>query len=136
MATLTTDEIEYIRDMSGDDCEDYDVTDEKMQKIYDRASAITCTCENPLDVTVVLVLQIRVAKATKLFDDTDAETGGARSVSQKYKHLKELLDRWETKCGMAGGSLSVGTLNLGLSAREGSDYSGWPNVPAWWGIWP
>jgi hypothetical protein len=126
MATLTEDEIEYIRMMSGDDCEDYDVTDERMQKLHDRGLAMQpCGCAAPEDVTVVLVLRVRVAKAAKLFNEN--VEGGSGSVAQKYTHLKELLDEWESRCGLAGGAVTIGRMNLGIDTPDdGDEFSrGW-----------
>jgi hypothetical protein len=126
MAELTEDEIEYIRMMSGDDCEDYDVTDERMQKLHDRGLAMQpCGCAAPEDVTVVLVLRVRVAKAAKLFNEN--VEGGSGSVAQKYTHLKELLDEWESRCGLAGGAVTIGRMNLGIDTPDdGDEFSrGW-----------
>jgi hypothetical protein len=130
MATLTADEIALIRAMSGDDCADYDVSDVLMQYLHDNmaTSEPMCITSLPLGGTIVWVLRARVAKAAKLFDEDGENT---RSVSQKYDHLKEMLETWESRCGMSGGAITVSTLDLGLDrddpeteyARYSSDYT-------------
>jgi hypothetical protein len=84
-----------------------------------------CGCAAPEDVTVVLVLRVRVAKAAKLFNEN--VEGGSGSVAQKYTHLKELLDEWESRCGLAGGAVTIGRMNLGIDTPDdGDEFSrGW-----------
>lgn len=133
MATLTEDEIEYIRSMSGDTCTKadgspcYDVSDVLLQKLHDRALTTVCGCGDPLDIDVVFVLQVRVAKSATLYDESSSEDGSAKSVSQKYKHLKEMLDAWEKRCGMSGGVIMIGRLSLGLDATCETE-----NARYWW----
>lgn len=105
MATLTSDQIEYIRAMSGDDCEPYDVSDALMQKLFDKSSSDECGA-------IVYVLRARVVKAAKLVNESNAETGDSRSLNQKYQALKETLKEWETRCGMSGGTLEFGSFDL------------------------
>jgi hypothetical protein len=131
MATLTADEIEYIRAMSGDVCETYDVSDVLMQKLHDRGLEMTCGCTAAEDVTVVLVLRARVAKAARLTNESSE--GVSTSYSQKYVQLKELLDQWESKCGLSGGTITIGTLDMGLDSDcSGSEYTRYPGLYGWW----
>lgn len=126
MAALTADEIEYIRAFSGDDCVEYEVSDVLLQKLHDRAETTVCGCSDPLDVDVVLVLRIRVAKAAKLFTETTVD-GVNKAVSQKFDHLKALLAEWEARCGMAGGVIGTGVLDQQLDTfRTGSEYAAYP----------
>jgi hypothetical protein len=134
MATLTADEIEYIRAMSGDDCTPPEVSDALMQKLHDRGLTMTCGCTAAEDVTVVLVLQVRVAKSAKLFDETPPE-GGSATVSQKHQHLKDLLSRWEEKCGLSGGTITVSPFDLGLDTESDSEYTPYGSYPSWWSVW-
>jgi hypothetical protein len=130
MATLTADEITFIRAMSGDDCTPPEVSDVLMQYLHDNMATTEpmCITSLPLGGTIVWTLRARVAKAAKLFDEDGENT---RSVSQKYDHLKEMLETWESRCGMSGGAITVSTLDLGLDrddpeteyARYGSDYT-------------
>lgn len=133
MATLTADEIEYIRAMSGDDCgspDDYEISDALMQKLHDRGLEMACGCTVAEDVTVVLVLRARVAKAAKLFNES--ADGQSSTVSQKYDHLKELLSEWESRCGLSGGVITVGTFDLGLDKEcDGSEYAPYPYRGYW-----
>jgi hypothetical protein len=137
MATLTPSDIDYIRMMSGDDCgspEDYEVSDSRLQKLHDYGLTLaSCACTDSLDLTVVLVLRVRVARAAKLFDE-DGE-GGARSVSQKRTHLKEDLERWETKCGLSGGVVTIGTLSMGLDTQSIDEFSNTDLYPPYWGYY-
>lgn len=132
MATLTADEIEYIRAMSGDDCAPYEISDVLLQKLHDRGIGMTCGCSAAEDVTVVLVLQVRVAKSAKLFDETPPE-GGSATVSQKHQHLKDLLARWEQKCGLSGSVVTTSVFDLGLDAERNSQHAsyGWRHS-YWW----
>jgi hypothetical protein len=83
---------------------------------------------------VVLVLQVRVAKSVKLFDETTPD-GVNASVSQKHKHLQDLLARWEEKCGLSGGVISVGTLDLGLDTEcADSEYTSYASHWSWWSV--
>lgn len=140
MATLTANEITYIRMMTGDTCEDYDVSDEFMQYLHDEKATIAplCTFSDPLGGTIVWVLRARVMKATRLFDETG--DGSATSVSQKYTHLKEQLAEWESRCGMSGGGVSFGSIDMGIdSDDEGSEYlsriSHYYGASWWGGYW-
>lgn len=118
MATLTADEITLIRTLTGDDCTPYEVSDVMMQYLHDNMATAEPMCSSaiPFGGTIVWVLRSRVARAAKLFDE-DGE-GGTRSVSQKYDHLKELLEEWESRCGMNGGVITVGTIDLGLDLAD------------------
>jgi hypothetical protein len=133
MATLTADEITFIRAMSGDDCAnpEYEVSDVLMQYLHEymATTAPMCLSSIPLGGTIVWVLRARLAKAQKLTDETGE--GNAGNVKQKRDHIKEDLEAWESRCGMNGGVVTVSTLDLGLDrddpeteyARYGSDYT-------------
>lgn len=110
MATMTADEIEYTRAMSGDDCQTYEVSDTLMQKFWNTNGADSCA-------TIVEVLRVRVAKAAKLVNQSN-ESGQSRSSSQKYAQLRAMLSDWETRCGMSGGVLEMGTLDLRLDTDD------------------
>lgn len=110
MATLTADQIEYLRAITGDDCVPYDVSDVLLQKLWDRSGDSECG-------TTVELLRIRVAKAAKLVNQSN-ESGQSRSSSQKYTQLRESLRDWEARCGMSGGVLEMGTLDLRLDTDD------------------
>ena len=129
MAMLTSAGIEYIRAFSGDDTPQYEVSDVFMQTLRDRAEGISCTCTDANDITVVLVLRVRVAKAARLVDEQN-EAAVQKSFSQKYKQLKELLLAAEKRCGMTGSGIAIGSLNLGIDTTtvhgDETDYPyGW-----------
>jgi len=131
MPTLTAPEITYVRNMTGDNCPDYDVGDEFMQWLYDNRASTKplCMSGDSLGGLMVWVMRARVARAIKLFDE-DGE-GGARSVSQKYDHLVKELERMERACGMGGGVITISTLDLGIDAD--CDTSGYALRLTYWG---
>lgn len=125
MATLTAEQLEHIRAMSGDDCgPEYEVSDIRIQYLYDTfgTAAPLCMSQDPLGNTIVWVLRQRVRKAAKLFNE-DGENG-TRAVSQKYDHLKEQLKDAEAECGY-GPVITVGRLSLGLDTTC-------EDVDQWW----
>jgi hypothetical protein len=136
MATLTAAEIINIRMQSGDLCEDYDVTDEYMQWIHDNLASTEplCLSSVPHGGTIVWVIRARLAKAVALYDESGE--GNAGSVSQKFDHLEKLLEKWESRCGMNGGVITIGSFDMGLDsdceteyARFSPSHRGW----IWWG---
>jgi hypothetical protein len=136
MATLTADEITFIRAMSGDDCPTYDVSPELMQYLHDNAATTEplCITSLPLGGTIVWVLRARLAKAQKLFNETGSDTN-AGSVKQKRDHIKEDLEMWESKCGMNGGIVTIGSFDTQLDSDcDDSEYASygwrWP-----YGLW-
>lgn len=133
MATLTADEITFIRAMSGDDCTPYEVGAEFMQYLHDNAAttAPLCITSLPLGGTIVWVLRARLAKAQKLFNETGDSNAG--NVKQKRDHIKEDLESWEAKCGMNGGVITIGSFDMGLDVDcNGSEYA---TSPYWYGAW-
>jgi hypothetical protein len=139
MATLTPSDIEYIRAMSGDDCgnpDDYEVSDSLLQKLYDRAltwDACGCAADS-LDLGVIQVLRVRVARAQKLYDESSPE-GTRASVSQKRAHLEKDLERWESKCGLSGGVVTIGTLSMGLDTQSIDEFSNTDLYPPYGGYY-
>lgn len=109
---LSVGDREYIRAMSGDDCEEYDVSDTFMDTLYTKS-------DSDVDKTIVAVLRVRVAKAAAL-----VSRGGEVenvSLSHKFDHLKQLLAQWEARTGMVSGSMAAGAMDLNLG--EESDTS-------------
>lgn len=110
MATLTADEIEYIRIMSGDNCVgDYTVSETLLQKLFDRYGT-ECGA-------IVEVLRARVQKAAKKVNQSN-ESGQSVSASQEYAQLSQELARWSQDCGLSGGVLEMGTLDLRLDTDD------------------
>lgn len=110
MATLTADEIEYIRAMSGDDCVPYEVSPPLLQKFFDKNSGDDCG-------TIVFVLRVRVQKAAKLVSQSN-ESGQSQSLSDLHTHLTQDLALWEERCGMSGAVLVMGTFDLHLDTDD------------------
>lgn len=107
MATLTADEIEYIRAMSGDVCEPYDVGAEFLQKLWDKSGSDDCA-------TIVYVLRVREAKSAVLVNQSNGQTGESMSLSSKHTQLVAQRQQWEERCGMAGGMVTAGAYDLRL----------------------
>lgn len=114
MATMTADEIEYVRVMSGDNCPDYDVSDVLMQKLWDRNGSDECS-------TIVYVLRIREAKSAVLVNQS-TDGSQSQSLSQKHTQIRAMRQEWEQRCGMSGGTLSMGTFDLNIDADCDSEY--------------
>jgi hypothetical protein len=120
MTVLTPSDINHIRQQSGDTCEDYEVSDSYIQYLHDRYGATTCDCD-ALGVTIWWVLKTRVKKAIPLVNQEGE--GGARSLSQKYDHLKEQLKDWEQECGLGSYAITIGTLSMGFDTQSIDEFS-------------
>lgn len=114
MATLTSDQIEYIRAVTGDDCEPYDVSDTLMQKLFDRASADEC-------LTIVEALRIRVAKASNLVEESRSD-GESRKLNQKASQLTTLLKQWSADCDVGEFTLDMGVLDQAIDTDCETEY--------------
>lgn len=110
MAVLTAAQIEYLRAITGDDCTPYDISDTFLQTLWDRSSDDEC-------LTTVEILRVRLARASKLVNSSNA-SGQQRSSSQKFAQLNSLLREWEDRCGLSGGVLEMGTLDLRLDTDD------------------
>lgn len=109
---LTANQLSYLRDMAGDDCTPYDVSDDTLNDIYDDAT------QGASDINYTLVWMLRriVGKKAKLVGQTNIETGNNQQLQQSYEHYKELLAYYERMYGLTSyGTLSVGVLSLGLN---------------------
>lgn len=134
MATLTAAEIRSIRMQTGDLCEDYDVEDADMQWIHDNLATTAPLCMEsiPLGGTIVWVIRARLAKAVSLYDESGE--GNAGSVSQKFDHLEKLLEKWESRCGMDGGVVTISTFSMGLDSTCDNEYASiYAHRYNWWG---
>jgi hypothetical protein len=111
MATLTAAQKSYLRDMSGDDCAEYLVSDITLQEIYDD----TAQGASDLGYTLVWMLRRIVGKKAKLVGQTNIDTGNNQQLQQSYEHYKELLAYYERMYGLTNfGSITPGVLSLGL----------------------
>jgi len=66
------------------------------------------------DTTLVYVLRLRVGMTAGLTDRSYNIEQTSESLSQRHAHLKGLLAFWEARTGLAGGTLSVATLDLDI----------------------
>jgi hypothetical protein len=111
MATLTAADITWLRAMSGDDCEPYEVSDALMQVLYDDA-------ESDKPTSVAYILRVRVARAAKLVSQSNSASSESHSFNQKFEHLMRLLKEWELRAGVAGSKLSIGSLSLNIDQLD------------------
>jgi hypothetical protein len=131
MPTLTEAEIARVRMRSGDNCgPDYEVSDAEMQILYDDIPNLSCGCANDIDTLTALVIDVRWAKASNLFDE-DGD-GGTRNVSQRFNQLEKMRDEWFKKCGMSGGLITTSTLDLGLDRSDpATEYAALDDETEW-----
>jgi hypothetical protein len=116
MPTLTASDRAYLRAVTGDtNASDYFVTDEQITAYYDEA-------DGNLPKTVVFLLRQMMGKAVHRTDES-GEFGTNRN-SQLFVNIRDkLLPYWEKQAGMiSGGTLAVGTLNLGIDATEDNEW--------------
>lgn len=122
MATLTADELSYIRDVIGDHTLNkngvYELPDLTLQAIYDS----TAQGNSDLSTTIVYALRRLVGRTARLV----ATSGNVQDEQRQqwHEHLRELLKTWEAITGLtpSGGSLVVGEIGLGLDATYESEY--------------
>jgi hypothetical protein len=109
--TLSDEALADIREVVGDDCTPYTVTDnDRIQAWYDEA-------DGDLPTTYVYYLRRLWGKATREPKNLITLPNGAQ-VNQKAAQYKKLLDYWEAQAGIAPvlGTLTVGSFNLGIDA--------------------
>jgi hypothetical protein len=84
-------------------------SDARLNRNYTRA-------EGDYDLAVVITLRQLLASKS----DFDLWTAGQSDEAKqdKFNNVEKLLDRWEDIAGVDGGSLSAGTLSLGLDMTE------------------
>lgn len=110
---LTATELVRLRQLTGGVVgtseKDY-LTDTQLQAEYSAAS------EN-FDTTVVAVLRLRVGMTAAFVDGSYGVETTSESLSQRHRHLKDLLTFWEGRTGLGGSGLSTGMLGLALDAE-------------------
>lgn len=105
--TLSADQ---LTDLQGDlDLLDDEsvFTDEQLNRYFTRA-------EGDYAVTKVLAGRRLLASLAKKYNYTVGQT--SHQKQQLFANGEKLLDRWEREAGMSGGTLSTGTISLGLDA--------------------
>lgn len=121
MADLTAVELARLRSLTGDtNANQYDLDDQDIQDEYDAALVdyTSATVPTAFNVTIVYVLRRRLGLAIKWTDRSGENNSETRS--QRWEHLKYLLDYYEKKFGLAGSGalLETGTLDLGLDEED------------------
>ena len=111
VTAATAAEITYIRMMAGDQCSVY--TDEQIEVLWQRAEGSECE-------TIVYLLRALVADSQSLYDEGSRNSDESRARSVVYKNTLSTLKQWEKRCGMQGGALSVGVMDLGIDQETTS----------------
>lgn len=103
MAVLTPDEIEAIRLDIGDGCNT--ITDAQIQLAWDDADGDKCTAY----ARIAWWIYVKAKPQTIML------TNGGEAISTALiRAYRDRYDEWAACAGLAGGTLSVGTLNLGI----------------------
>lgn len=110
MATLTSDQLDYIHGESGEAGPDYEVSSATLQIIYDDPNLGS----SDLSRTIYFALSRRVALASELVDKSNEVDNLSVRSSQKFDHLEKLLARWGGITGLGGAPLKAGVLSLHL----------------------
>lgn len=111
MPALTAAQVNYLRDMIGDDGQDnsgaYELSDVVLQEIFDD----TAQGNNALDLTIVWALRRRYGRAINLVSKSGA-SGDSAALNQKPEQIRKLLDYWEGVTGSAGGQTRGSTVTF------------------------
>jgi hypothetical protein len=107
---LSATQLTRLRHLTGGVVEtseaDY-LTDTQLQAEYTEAN-------EDFDTTIVYVLRLRVGMSVRWTDRSYNSEQTSENLSQRHRHLKDLLALWEARTGLAGGTLSVATLDLDI----------------------
>lgn len=118
MAALTADLITRLRDLTGDDCTPYELSDTVLQYEYDRAAFDE-------DLTMVYLLRRLLGRYVKKIDSSNTVTNINSRASLLYDHIRDLLGDYEARAGVTGGRLRVGTFDYGLDADVEDEWWEW-----------
>lgn len=111
MATLTADEIAIIRLDIGDGCST--ITDPQIQAAWDAAGGDKCKA----------YAQIAWWLLVKQKPDTFNLTNGGTAVgTATIRAYQARYDHWADCAGIGGGTLTAGSLNLGIDARPTDEW--------------
>lgn len=113
VAALTNDEKEYIRSMAGDSCTTPTIGDALLEKFWQRTDGSECK-------TIVYLLRALIADAQTKYDQGNRQSGEYQSRNQVAREMRKTLADWERRCGMSGGALSVGVMDLGIDQEVDS----------------
>lgn len=108
MATLTADEITDIRFVCGAENEEV-LSDPVIQAQYDLATADAPESAFILPYTYVYLLR-RLWAYQRIRTNRTTTHGDKQERQQIVDNSKALLDYWEGKAGLAGGSMRTGVL--------------------------
>jgi hypothetical protein len=105
----TTAQRTDLRLLSGDNKEPYDLTNDQIDALYDRASGDEA-------LTLALILQRRHGIASN-YVSMQTDAGPRMEWQQKQAHIKELLTYWEKKAGTVGAIMGAGVIDLNLDTE-------------------
>lgn len=102
--TLTTDQINEVRLLSGDDCEgDYISSDVQLNIWYSGLGQLACV--------VARAIQARMARATKT---VDVRADGSPATNPQVAQIQSLLEYWQGQCTATLPTASLSELSLGI----------------------
>ena len=112
--TLTSDEITYVRNSIGDtDASNYDLNDTYLNYLDNNQA------DGDTDAVIVYALRALLGLAARKVSQANARTGDSKSEQQWFEHLQSLLTFWESRVSLtSGGSVSTGTINLGIDEED------------------
>lgn len=109
MATLTANELIYIRRNTGDSLIP---ADSYLQYIHDNQA------DSDLDTTVYYALLAVRADKAKMVSESNARTGDSHSRQQYFEHLDDMIKDWGTRTGAGIPLVTTGTINLGIDEED------------------
>lgn len=113
MATLTANQITYIRNNTGDiDTSSPYLSDSYLQYLYDNDA------DSDLDMTVYFAIRSLLGIAAQKVSTSNSRTGDSKSNQQWFEHLKDLEKSWGMKTGANLGTVTAGSINLGIDEED------------------
>ena len=109
MATLTADQITYIRANTGDATFP---ADSYLQYLYDNQAS------SDLDTTVYYALLAIYAQDKQKTSRSNNRTGDSKSENQYLDNLEDLIKMWAMKTGANIATATLGVLNLGIDEED------------------
>jgi hypothetical protein len=117
MATLTADELSYVRSMlpTTDTTDPAYVTDSQLNYLYANKA------DSDVDKTIAYAMRQMCIKLSRLVARTNTATGDTVQQQQEREAVCAQADSWARMTGIPGGSggvLTTGTLLFNLDADE------------------
>jgi hypothetical protein len=120
MATLSDADLEFVRLMSGDNCEPYIVDDVLAPVLYNRTEV-----QESCDPVAALVVTVLLARWAKEKASVSAMASGTRVSTEGVKQIERQLAHWKREACWGGARIQVDTVDLGLEASAGDLTDEW-----------